>query len=167
MLSFTVVDLFAATVNAFNGGLLAQRPDHYKRKYFTAVGILVMAIFGGIGGGITRDVLLNEIPGAITDARYLWLCLGAGVLALFLAFGKGQNLVGLGGADATGSRAPPRGPTRPADAQGKDATRLGSPRRLIWTGNAGDTPPEPGGWRIVVTRDSGSAACPFGRSVVV
>ena len=87
MLSFTVVDLFAATVNAFNGGLLAQRPDHYKRKYFTAVGILVMAIFGGIGGGITRDVLLNEIPGAITDARYLWLCLGAGVLALFLAYG--------------------------------------------------------------------------------
>jgi hypothetical protein len=32
MLSFTVVDLFAATVNAFNGGLLGQRPDHYKRR---------------------------------------------------------------------------------------------------------------------------------------
>jgi uncharacterized membrane protein YeiH len=91
MLSFTVVDLFAATVNAFNGGLLAQRPDHYKRKYFTVVGILVMAVFGGIGGGITRDVLLNEVPGSITDARYLWLCLAAGSVALFVAFGKGQQ----------------------------------------------------------------------------
>ena len=47
---FLYVDLFAAATNAFNGALLAQRPDHYKRGIFTVVGILVMAIFGGVVG---------------------------------------------------------------------------------------------------------------------
>ena len=90
-MSFTIVDLFAATVNAFNGGLLAQRPDHYRGNYWTVVGIIVLAFFGGIGGGITRDVLLNVYPDALTDARYIVLCLLAGIVALFLAFGKGQK----------------------------------------------------------------------------
>jgi len=90
-MSFVFVDLFAATVNALNGGILGQRPDHYRRNYWTMVGVLVLAVFGGIGGGITRDVLLNEVPGSLTDARYLWLCLGAGVVAIFLAYTKGQR----------------------------------------------------------------------------
>jgi uncharacterized membrane protein YeiH len=91
MLSFVVVDLFAATVNALNGGILAQRPDHYRGNYFTMVGVLVLAVFGGIGGGITRDVLLNEIPGSLTDARYLFLCLAAGLVAYFVAYNKAQR----------------------------------------------------------------------------
>jgi uncharacterized membrane protein YeiH len=29
--------------------------------------MLLMALLDGLGGGITRDVLLNKIPGALTN----------------------------------------------------------------------------------------------------
>ena len=89
--AFLYIDLLAAATNALNGALLAQRPDHYRRKYFTAVGILVMAVFGGIGGGTTRDVLLNEVPGSWTNPWYLILIILAWILGLYLAWGKGQT----------------------------------------------------------------------------
>ncbi len=77
---FTIIDLIAATTNAFNGALLARQPSHYRK--YTVVGILLIAVFGGIGGGVTRDVLLNDIPSALTNAWYLILCAVAGFLAL-------------------------------------------------------------------------------------
>lgn len=86
-----LVDYIAAATNALNGGLLGQRPDHYRRNYWTVVGILVLAVFGGIGGGITRDVLLGVAPDALIDPVYLILCVITGVLALFFAFGPGQK----------------------------------------------------------------------------
>jgi len=46
----TFVDLIAATTNALNGALLARRPDHYRN--YTFVGIILMAIIGGIAGGV-------------------------------------------------------------------------------------------------------------------
>ena len=50
---FTTLDLIAASTNALNGALLARRPDHFKN--FTIVGVILMAVLGGIGGGVTRD----------------------------------------------------------------------------------------------------------------
>ena len=85
---FTTIDLIAAGTNALNGALLARRPDHYKN--FTVVGILLMALLGGIGGGVTRDVLLNKIPGAFTNPAYILLCLAAGIVGYLIAFGSGQ-----------------------------------------------------------------------------
>ena len=49
--NFTFVDLIAASTNALNGALLCRRPDHYK--LYTIVGVLMMALLGGLGGGIT------------------------------------------------------------------------------------------------------------------
>ena len=69
---FTIIDLIAATTNAFNGAILARQPSHYRK--YTVVGILLIAIFGGIGGGVSRDVLLNDIPSALTNPLYLILC---------------------------------------------------------------------------------------------
>lgn len=86
--SFTTIDLIAATTNALNGALLARRPDHYRN--FTIVGVLLMALLGGIGGGVTRDVILNKIPGAFTNPAYILLCLGAGIVGYLIAFGEGQ-----------------------------------------------------------------------------
>lgn len=88
---FLFIDLLAATTNALNGALLSQRPDHYKRNYMTVVGILVMAIFGGIGGGVTRDLLLNETPGALTNPWYLILIILAWLVGLQVAWGKGEK----------------------------------------------------------------------------
>lgn len=89
--SFGIIDLIAATTNAFNGALLAQRPDYYKDRGWTIVGIILMAIFGGIGGGVSRDVLLNKIPSALENPWYLILCVLAGAIAMLLAYNKGQK----------------------------------------------------------------------------
>lgn len=86
--NFTTIDLIAATTNALNGALLARRPDHYRN--FTIVGILLMALLGGLGGGISRDVMLNHVPSALTNPAYITLCLAAGVIGYFLAYSSGQ-----------------------------------------------------------------------------
>src|SRR5690349_12300017 len=86
--SFTTVDLIAASTNALNGALLARRPDHYKQ--FTIVGILLMALLGGLGGGITRDIMVAQVPSALTNPAYITVALGFGLLGYFLAYGEGQ-----------------------------------------------------------------------------
>lgn len=85
---FTTVDLIAASTNALNGALLARRPDHYKN--FTVVGVLLMALLMGLGGGITRDILVGKTPGALTNPAYITLALGFGIVGYKLAFAQGQ-----------------------------------------------------------------------------
>ena len=75
--SYTTVDLIAASTNALNGALLARRPDHLRG--FTVVGIILMALLGGLGGGITRDVLVAKIPSALTNPAYITLALVFGI----------------------------------------------------------------------------------------
>ena len=78
--SFPNIDLFSAGINALNGVLVARNPSH--NRGYTVVGLLIMAFFGGIGGGVTRDVLLNDIPSPLEDPIYLVVCLLMGVLGL-------------------------------------------------------------------------------------
>ena len=85
---FTTLDLIAAATNALNGALLARRPDHYKN--FTVVGIILMALLMGLGGGMTRDVLINQVPGALTNPAYITVCLAAGIIGYSLAYNSGQ-----------------------------------------------------------------------------
>ena len=49
-----------------------------------------MALLGGIGGGVTRDVILNKVPGAFLNPAYILLCLAAGVVGYLIAFSSGQ-----------------------------------------------------------------------------
>lgn len=86
--NLTTIDLIAAGTNALNGAILCRRPDHFKN--FTVIGVILMAILGGIGGGVTRDVLANEVPAAFTNPAYIVLCLAAGILGYQLAYAKGQ-----------------------------------------------------------------------------
>src|SRR5215469_17897469 len=78
--SFPNLDLFSAGVNALNGVLVARNPSH--NRGYTAAGLLIMALFGGIGGGVSRDLLLNDIPSPIRDPSYILVCLVAGLLGL-------------------------------------------------------------------------------------
>ncbi len=80
---FVIIDLIAATTNAFNGALLARQPSH--NRSYTLVGLLLIAVIGGIGGGVTRDILLNDVPSALTNPWYLILCAVAAGLALRIA----------------------------------------------------------------------------------
>src|SRR5215510_11125220 len=78
--SFPNVDLFSAGVNALNGVLVARHPSH--NRGYTLMGLLIMAFFGGIGGGVSRDMLLNDVPGPLLDPKYLVVCLLMGLLGL-------------------------------------------------------------------------------------
>jgi uncharacterized membrane protein YeiH len=78
--SFPHVDEFSAGINALNGVLVARNPSH--NRGYTVAGLLIMAFFGGIGGGVTRDILLNDIPGPLKGAIYFVVCLLMGLLGL-------------------------------------------------------------------------------------
>lgn len=84
-----VISLIAATTNAFNGALLARRPDHYR--HFTVAGIIILAYAGGIGGGVVRDVLLNKVPAPLVNPWYLILCFAAAGLALVIDYYSAQR----------------------------------------------------------------------------
>lgn len=78
--SFPNVDLFSAGINALYGVLLARNPSHDRG--YTAMGLLIMAFFGGIGGGVSRDLLLNDVPSPLKNVAYLIVCLLMGLLGL-------------------------------------------------------------------------------------
>src|SRR3954468_10268110 len=60
------VDLTAIVIGALTGGLLAAREG------FAVSGVLLLAVSGGLGGGLIRDVLLADGPPvALTDPAYL------------------------------------------------------------------------------------------------
>ena len=84
-----VISLIAATTNAFNGALLARRPDHYR--HFTIVGVLLLGYAGGIGGGVLRDILVNKVPSPLVNPWYLVFCFAAGVLAIALDYYSTQR----------------------------------------------------------------------------
>lgn len=79
-----VISLIAATTNAFNGALLARRPDHYK--HFTVAGIIILAFAGGIGGGVIRDILVNKVPAPLQNPWYLIFCFIAAAVALIIDY---------------------------------------------------------------------------------
>lgn len=60
------VDLAAIVIGALTGGLLAAREG------FAVSGVLLLAVSGGLGGGLIRDVLLADgAPAALTNPAYL------------------------------------------------------------------------------------------------
>jgi uncharacterized membrane protein YeiH len=60
------VDLVAIVIGALTGGLLAAREG------FAVSGVLLLAVTGGLGGGLIRDVLLAQGPPvALTNEAYL------------------------------------------------------------------------------------------------
>jgi uncharacterized membrane protein YeiH len=78
--SFPHVDMFSAGVNSLYGMLVARQPSHDRG--YTVAGLLIMAFFGGIGGGVARDILLNDVPAPIRDPKYLLVCVLMGLLGL-------------------------------------------------------------------------------------
>jgi uncharacterized membrane protein YeiH len=80
--SFPHLDLFAAGINALYAALTARSPKH--NRDYTLVGIMILAVIGGIGGGLTRDVLLDDLPGPFVHASYLVACFLMGALGIAL-----------------------------------------------------------------------------------
>ncbi|MGA7565231.1 MAG: TRIC cation channel family protein [Terriglobales bacterium] len=78
--SFPELDMFSAGINALYGVLIAGQPSH--NRGYTAAGLLILAFFGGIGGGVTRDILLNDVPSPFRDPNYLLVCVLMGLVGL-------------------------------------------------------------------------------------
>jgi uncharacterized membrane protein YeiH len=79
---FLIVDLIAVATNSLFGALLARSPTHYKD--YTDVGIVILAVISGLAGGTLRDILLNQVPVALTNPVYLLVAIAAGVLAVLV-----------------------------------------------------------------------------------
>ncbi len=86
---FTILDLIAATTNAFNAALLVRRPDHWR--HYTIVGVLLLGVIGGVAGGVSRDLLLLQPPAPLLNPLYLVLALAASVLAMVVEYRSGQR----------------------------------------------------------------------------
>jgi uncharacterized membrane protein YeiH len=72
------LDLAAVAVGAVFGALVAVRRD------LDLTGTVGLAVTGALGGGVVRDLLLNQVPVALTSGSYLPVALGVGVLMLVL-----------------------------------------------------------------------------------
>lgn len=72
----TWLDLLAVTANALFGALIGVRAK------FDAAGILALGILTGVGGGILRDILLNQVPTSISNP---WFIVAALISAIFVA----------------------------------------------------------------------------------
>jgi uncharacterized membrane protein YeiH len=79
------LDLLAVFVGAVSGGLVAVL------RGFDVAGVVALAIATGIGGGMIRDVLLNQLPVSLDNPWYLTTAL-AGAAAVFFFAGTVQRM---------------------------------------------------------------------------
>jgi len=89
--AFLIVDLIAVATNALFGALLARSPTHYKD--YTDAGIVILAVISGLAGGVLRDILLNQVPVALTNPFYLPVAVAAGGAAVLLTYRKAEEFL--------------------------------------------------------------------------
>jgi uncharacterized membrane protein YeiH len=86
---FSVIDFLAVFVGGLGGALAAVRDTRYK---YDLVGVTGLALASALGGGITRDLILqNGPPLAFADARYLMAALAGAVAGMIFAQKIGKN----------------------------------------------------------------------------
>jgi uncharacterized membrane protein YeiH len=84
---FSLIDFLGVFVGALGGALAAVRDTRYK---YDLVGVTGLA--SALGGGITRDLILQKGPPlAFSDARYLMTALAGAVIGMMFAHRIGKN----------------------------------------------------------------------------
>jgi uncharacterized membrane protein YeiH len=87
---FSVVEFSGVAAGALAGALEARRNRTY---HYDLIGVLGLAVITALGGGITRDVLIQKGPPlAFLDVRYLLVALSAGIVALLFGFSAGPHM---------------------------------------------------------------------------
>ena len=87
---FSLIDFGGVFAGAMAGALEAKRNRTYQ---FDFVGVIGLGFISALGGGITRDILLQRGPPlAFTDIRYLLIALTGGLLGLLCGSNSGQRL---------------------------------------------------------------------------
>lgn len=74
---FRSIDLIGVLLNGILGGKLA------RQKHFDAVGFVILAVMSAMGGGIIRDIMLQDKPVALTDPLYISTALIGAAIAFF------------------------------------------------------------------------------------
>lgn len=71
-----VIDLTGTFVFGLSGGMLAVRRE------LDLFGVVVLSMVAALAGGVIRDAMLGATPAAaLSDSRYLWCALAAGLVA--------------------------------------------------------------------------------------
>ena len=74
-------DLLAIGIGAAQGALFAAQ---FRDRRLDLLGVAIIGIATGFGGGILRDVLLAEVPAALTSNWYLIVATAAALLGMLL-----------------------------------------------------------------------------------
>ncbi|WP_263408276.1 trimeric intracellular cation channel family protein [Terriglobus tenax] len=76
-----VIEYLALGVGAFAGALSVRRDQRY---HYDWMGVLGLGLISGVGGGVTRDLILQQgVPLSFEHPSYLTCALGGATLALF------------------------------------------------------------------------------------
>jgi uncharacterized membrane protein YeiH len=87
---FTLIDYSGVVVGALGGALAARRDTKFNFDY---VGVLGLGLISGVGGGIFRDVLIqNGLPLALDNPHYLYLALGGAMIGLLFGSSMGKRM---------------------------------------------------------------------------
>src|SRR4051812_25045751 len=76
--TFAIFDLVAVFLFAVSGALAAIR------KHYDFIGVLILAFFSGVGGGLIRDAIFIQAgpPKVVTDSNYLVVIVAAFLLSM-------------------------------------------------------------------------------------
>jgi uncharacterized membrane protein YeiH len=86
---FFLIDFLGVFVGALGGALAAVRDSRYK---YDLVGVTGLALASALGGGIIRDLILQQGPPlAFADVRYLVTALAGAVAGMIFASRIGKS----------------------------------------------------------------------------
>jgi uncharacterized membrane protein YeiH len=87
---FTLIDYSGVLVGALGGALAARRDTKFNFDY---VGVIGLGMISGVGGGIARDVLIqNGLPLALDNPYYLYLALVGALIGLLFGSSVGPRM---------------------------------------------------------------------------
>jgi uncharacterized membrane protein YeiH len=86
---FFIIDFLGVFVGALGGALAAIRDTRYR---YDLVGVTGLALASALGGGVTRDLILQQGPPlAFVDVRYLMTALGGAIVGMIFASHIGRS----------------------------------------------------------------------------
>ena len=85
-------DLLAIGIGAMQGAMFAAQ---FRDRRLDLLGVAIIGIATGFGGGLIRDVLLSEVPAALSSNWYLIVAVAAALLGMLLerAFSRLSPLI--------------------------------------------------------------------------
>ncbi len=84
MNAFTIplwADLLAVGIGSLQGATFAAQ---FRDRRLDLLGVAIIGIATGFGGGLIRDLLLNDVPRALESNAYLPVATGAALLGMLL-----------------------------------------------------------------------------------